>query len=262
MIIIDVLSWICLGLGSILCIIGGLGPVALARLLQPPARRWYYRHTRSRPRSAGADVSGRSDNGHSKTGDDFDNIVPHQPHIDPRSEQSGFCVGPQAFFQRFPTTKGKMSMTEIIDIVLLSFMIVLAVAISRMQSLFMAAMLMGIFSFLSAVVFTLLEAVDVAFTEAAVGAGVSTVLMLGTLALTKREETSAQKNNALALLVVLITGSALIYGTLDMPLYGDAPCPCSHTRCQSLYRKIGRRNGNTQYCNIGIGELPRIRYTG
>ena len=134
-------------------------------------------------------------------------------------------------------------MTEIIDIVLLSFMIVLAVAISRMQSLFMAAMLMGIFSFLSAVVFTLLDAVDVAFTEAAVGAGVSTVLLLGTLALTKREETSVQKNNALALLVVLIAGSALIYGTLDMPLYGDAHAPV-HTHVANRYiEKSGEEMG-------------------
>ena len=116
-------------------------------------------------------------------------------------------------------------MTEITDIVLLSFMIVLAVAVSRMQNLFIAAMMMGIFSFLSAIMFTLLDAVDVAFTEAAVGAGVSTVLLLGTLALTTREEKIVKRNNALALLVVLITGSALIYGTLDMPRYGDPNAP-------------------------------------
>ncbi len=116
-------------------------------------------------------------------------------------------------------------MTEITDIVLLSFMIVLAVAVSRMQNLFMAAMMMGIFSFLSAIMFTLLDAVDVAFTEAAVGAGVSTVLLLGTLALTTRKEKIVKRNNALALLVVLITGSALIYGTLDMPLFGDPNAP-------------------------------------
>ncbi|MXX15065.1 MAG: DUF4040 domain-containing protein [Gemmatimonadetes bacterium] len=116
-------------------------------------------------------------------------------------------------------------MTEILDIALLSFMIVLAIAVSRMHNLFMAAVMLGIFSFLAAIVFTLLDAVDVAFTEAAVGAGVSTVLLLGTLSLTTREEKIIKKNNALALLVVLITGSALIYGTLDMPQYGDPNAP-------------------------------------
>ena len=53
-------------------------------------------------------------------------------------------------------------MAEIVDIILLIFMIVLAVAVSRMHNLFMAVMMMGIFSFLSAVMFTLLDAVDVA----------------------------------------------------------------------------------------------------
>ena len=125
-------------------------------------------------------------------------------------------------------------MTEIADVVLLIFMVVLAVAISRMQNLFMAAMMMGIFSLLSAVVFTLLDAVDVAFTEAAVGAGVSTVLLLGTLALTTREEKVGKRRNALALIAVIATGGALIYGTQDMPHYGDAMAPV-HTHVADRY---------------------------
>ena len=136
-----------------------------------------------------------------------------------------------------------MSMTEILDIALLSFMIVLAIAVSRMHNLFMAAVMLGIFSFLAAIVFTLLDAVDVAFTEAAVGAGVSTVLLLGTLSLTTREEKIIKKNNALALLVVLITGSALIYGTLDMPMFGDPNAPV-HTHVANRYiEKSGEEMG-------------------
>ena len=45
-------------------------------------------------------------------------------------------------------------------------------------------MLSGVFSLLSALLFIIMDAVDVAFTEAAVGAGISTVLMLTTLTLT------------------------------------------------------------------------------
>ena len=134
-------------------------------------------------------------------------------------------------------------MTEILDIALLSFMIVLAIAVSRMQNLFMAAMMTGIFSFLSAIVFTLLDAVDVAFTEAAVGAGVSTVLLLGTLSLTTREEKIIKKNNALALLVVLITGSALIYGTLDMPMFGDPNAPVHQHVADRYIEKSGEEMG-------------------
>ena len=134
-------------------------------------------------------------------------------------------------------------MTEIADVVLLIFMVVLAVAISRMQNLFMAAMMMGIFSLLSAVVFTLLDAVDVAFTEAAVGAGVSTVLLLGTLALTTRKEKVGKRRNALALIAVIATGGALIYGTQDMPHYGDAMAPV-HTHVADRYiEKSGEEIG-------------------
>lgn len=87
-------------------------------------------------------------------------------------------------------------------------------------------MLSGIFSLLSAGLFTVMDAVDVAFTEAAVGAGISTVLMVGTLALTRRREKISPRSIELVpLLAVLITGAALVYGTLDMPRYGDPNAP-------------------------------------
>ena len=55
---------------------------------------------------------------------------------------------------------------------------VTALAILRAPGLFTVVMLSGIYSLLSAVVFVTLDAVDVAFTEAVVGAGASTILML------------------------------------------------------------------------------------
>ncbi|PHS75403.1 MAG: cation:proton antiporter [Rhodospirillaceae bacterium] len=70
-----------------------------------------------------------------------------------------------------------------------------------------------------------MDAVDVAFTEAAVGAGISTVLMLSTLALTSRTEKVHKKLSIMPLLVVFITGGVLVYGTFDMPRYGDINAP-------------------------------------
>jgi multicomponent Na+:H+ antiporter subunit B len=99
-----------------------------------------------------------------------------------------------------------------------------ALLIARIRGLFSAAMLTGIFSLLSCCLFTLMDAVDVAFTEAAVGAGISTVLMLGTLAMTDREE-KQQPVRLLPFVVVIITGAALIYGTMDMPPFGAADAP-------------------------------------
>lgn len=58
----------------------------------------------------------------------------------------------------------------IIDIVFFTLLVLTAVAIIRQRSLFAVAMLSGVFSLLSAGLFVTLDAMDVAFTEAAVGA--------------------------------------------------------------------------------------------
>jgi multicomponent Na+:H+ antiporter subunit B len=118
---------------------------------------------------------------------------------------------------------------NVIHIVLFTFLAVIAVAVIRMKDLFAAVMLAGIFSLLSASLFTVMDAVDVAFTEAAVGAGISTLLMLAALSLTARQEDPVyNRPRPLALLLVILTGVALIYGTLDMPRYGDPDAPIHH----------------------------------
>ena len=108
-------------------------------------------------------------------------------------------------------------------------MVIAAIAIARIHDLFAVVMLTGIFSLLGAAAYVVMDAVDVAFTEAAVGAGASTVLMLGTLALTTSKERPAPAKNVIsALIVVVLTGVVLIYGTLDMPIYGDPMAPIHH----------------------------------
>lgn len=116
-------------------------------------------------------------------------------------------------------------MVEIIDLVLLAMLAITALRIIFLDDLFTIVMLFSIYSFLSALIFVNLDAVDVAFTEASVGAGISTVLMLGTLALTGRKEKKSNHSNVMAMVVVLATGAALIYGTLDMPPFGHPDNP-------------------------------------
>jgi len=120
-------------------------------------------------------------------------------------------------------------MTEyLIIIVLLVFMAATALALTYLRNLFSVVMLSGVFSFLGAVLYVFLDAVDVAFTEAAVGAGISTVLLLGVLTFSKHEEKeSGHIISYPALLLVLVTGAALIYGTLDMPLFSDSMAPAN-----------------------------------
>ena len=86
-------------------------------------------------------------------------------------------------------------------------------------------MLAGIYGLLSASLFVTLDAVDVAFTEASVGAGIATLLMLVTVTMTGRYEHSARHKPIWALAVVLVTGGLLLYGTLDMPYFGSVDAP-------------------------------------
>jgi len=114
----------------------------------------------------------------------------------------------------------------LIDITLLAFLAITAIGIMRMHSLFAAIMLFGIFSLFSAGLFVVMDAADVAFTEAAVGAGISTVLMLATLALVKEHDEKRPSHSPwIPLTVVMITGAALVYGTLDIPTFGDPDTP-------------------------------------
>lgn len=116
-------------------------------------------------------------------------------------------------------------MAEFIDIVLLSMLAIISLRMVFLKDLFAVVMLFGIYSFLVALIFVNLDAVDVAFTEASVGAGITTVLMLGTLALTGSKEKANNRTAKLPLMVVVATGAALIYGTLDMPPFGDPNNP-------------------------------------
>ena len=109
---------------------------------------------------------------------------------------------------------------------MLAFLLATAFVIIQLRSLFAAVIMTGIFSLLSAGIFFLMDAADVAFTEAAVGAGVSTVLMLATLALTVRQQKRGGTQWRVGpLLLVAATGALMVWGTLDMPRFGDPEAP-------------------------------------
>ncbi len=115
-----------------------------------------------------------------------------------------------------------MAVETLIDTALLLMMVVTALAIVRVRNLFAAVVLSGLYSFLMATVLVVLDAVDVAMTEASVGAGISTVLLLGTLYLTKSEEAPPRHRPLLPLVVALVTGGLLVYGTLGLPEFGES----------------------------------------
>ncbi len=110
----------------------------------------------------------------------------------------------------------------LLDVSLMAILVIVAFAIVRMRSLFGIVMLQGVYSLVCAAWFVSLDAVDVAFTEAAVGAGVSTVLMLSAMLLADRKSTPVPMRRQLgALAVVVVAGVAMLYAVGDMPAFGD-----------------------------------------
>ena len=119
-----------------------------------------------------------------------------------------------------------MSVSLMLNFGLLVFLVAVALALARWRHLFPVAMLTGLFSLLSASLFTVLSAPDVALTEAAVGAGITTVLFLATFGLTRAREKPVESSRRLiGLAVTVITGAILVYASLDMPHFGAPDTP-------------------------------------
>ena len=93
------------------------------------------------------------------------------------------------------------------------------------RNLFSVIVLSGIYSFLMATILVALDAVDVAMTEASVGAGISTVLLLGALHLCQSEEAKPVHKPWLPLAISLSTGALLVYGSFGLPTFDDADAP-------------------------------------
>jgi len=73
-----------------------------------------------------------------------------------------------------------------LDVLILIFVIISGIGAIAVRDLLGAAILFGAYSFLMCLLWAIMGAVDVAFTEASVGAGVSTVLFVAAVFRTTR----------------------------------------------------------------------------
>ncbi len=147
-------------------------------------------------------------------------------------------------------------MESAVDLALLALLAVTAIAVLRVRNLVAVVMLMGIYSLLSAALFVLLDAVDVAFTEAAVGAGVSTILALGTLALVGTRQKRHATSPVLPLLVVAVAGGMLVYGTYDLPRWGLADNPIHrHVAPEYLEQHVPLAGGDGETLDVHIPNI-------
>ena len=106
------------------------------------------------------------------------------------------------------------------DSLLLILVLLFGITALAMQNLMGASIVFGAYSFLMCLIWTTMGAVDVAFTEAAVGAGVSTVFIVSTIYNTGVSAIPKSPRIAFKILASLIaigTGAFLLSALPDFP---------------------------------------------
>jgi multicomponent Na+:H+ antiporter subunit B len=115
------------------------------------------------------------------------------------------------------------------EIPLLILLVVTAAGAILVKDLMSAVLLLGSYSFFLSLVWAWLGAVDVAFVEAVVGAGLGTVLFLLTLFGTAPKDTRLRRPPpSLGTLIIFpLLGVLLLYAADDLPDFGDPNSPAS-----------------------------------
>ena len=119
-------------------------------------------------------------------------------------------------------------MSSILPIVLLAFLVVTAVVTAWLRDVLAATVVFGAYSLGMAIAYVLLRAPDVGLTEAAVGAGVTTALLLVTIARTNRPDRESPFRTDIGLrsvAVVLALVAVLLATVPALPAVGDPGAP-------------------------------------
>ena len=135
-------------------------------------------------------------------------------------------------------------------------MLAVGLAVAVLRSLFAAVMLFAIYSLSAAALFVTLDAVDVAFTEAAVGAGISSILMLATLAATRPHEKQQRQRRALPLVLCVALAAVLFAGLHDLVPVGDPGAP-AHVHVAPRY--LGESASEVGVPNVVTAVLASYR---
>lgn len=112
-----------------------------------------------------------------------------------------------------------------LDFAVLMLLLISAIGSILTNNLVVSTILLSIFSFLMSLQYLILGAPDVAITEAAVGAGISTVLLLLSLSITGEREHETSGNFIVPMAIFVSLGGLLVYASLGLPEFGSAASP-------------------------------------
>lgn len=133
-----------------------------------------------------------------------------------------------------------------IDIAIPLFLVVCGLAVLLVKDLMSSIMIFSVYSLVMAIEWVRLNAVDVAITEAAVGAGISTVLFMVVLSRTKYVDEGKKPVSIPALLISVGVAAVLLYGTAELPNLRDPNiAPSTHVApyyIENSYEETGMIN--------------------
>jgi len=113
----------------------------------------------------------------------------------------------------------------IINAFLVTLMMGIAISLLKTRSVIFTVILTSAYSLVAALMFITLDAVDVAFTEASVGAGISTILFLSAMAYLPKEEEENLNSQFFPAISCIVLGVILIWCSYDLPEIGLATAP-------------------------------------
>ena len=113
----------------------------------------------------------------------------------------------------------------VINAFLVSVMLGIGIALLRTRTVIFTVVLTSAYSLIAALMFITLDAVDVAFTEASVGAGISTILFLAAMAYLPKEEEENLNSQILPAISCMVLGGILIWCSYDLPEIGLLSSP-------------------------------------
>ncbi|OJH31588.1 Na(+)/H(+) antiporter subunit A [Wolbachia endosymbiont of Armadillidium vulgare] len=146
-------------------------------------------------------------------------------------------------------------MLEILNLILLLLLLTVTIFIVLSKHLVVSAVLMCVFSSLIALIYLIMNAPDVAITEASVGAGLSTVFTFAALSLIKNHEVNLS-HSPITLFFMLVLTACLSYFMIQLPGFGSHDAPV-HLHVAPYY--IENTEKATGIANIVTAVLASFR---
>ncbi len=143
-----------------------------------------------------------------------------------------------------------------LDLLVILFMVITGIIALKTRDLLISAIVLGIYSYAMATIYIQMNSLDVGFTEAVVGAGISTALMVASLVKLKREDVSKSRKTkvVLGLLFTVFMAILLAYVVEDLPEFGNENTP------PNKWIELFKLDGNSEdvISQLNNGKLPSV----